>query len=828
MSLVGRQIGSIRIDRPLGEGGMGEVYLGFDEKLERRVAVKTLRASQRLDAEAKARLVREARLLSKLGHPAICQIHDLVEGEGADYLVLEFVEGRTLRQLMRERPSQERLLAICRQVADGLAAAHREKVIHRDLKAENIMVTAGDKVRILDFGVARAAEPELARHGAPEPGGGATAAAAYLHAAADLPEDSTVALPEFQTRFGTIVGTLQYMSPEQALGRSVTTASDLFSFGILLQELFTGRPAYPDSPLADLLQAVQRGETELAAGIDRDLARLIEELKSLEPRARPTAEEVAQRLAELLDKPARRTRRRRWIAAGVVALTSLLVGLVLVSYLAVEARRARRESERRQGQAEDLIGFMLEDLRPKLEKVGRLDLLDAVGDRALAHFEAVPESELSPLELARRVEALRQVAEVRLAQGALEPARQIAERARNLAGILVREHPSADHQRILALANTMLGGIWTDLDDPLAAHGAFAQALTAARRAVALAPGEPVFERLLAAALSDTGVGLKALGKMDEAIARFSESQELLRRLLAAHALAGDEAAESATVSELATTLAWLSSALEESGRLEEGTAARRENLVLLERLVREHDDPVARNDLATARDFLARLLLSQGRAEEAATEQRLALAAFVELAALDPQNSDWTRSAAVAHLNLGWILADLDELPEADAELERGSAGLEELRRLDPGHRLWNRMLAVNHYRLSIVALARGDRPRAHRELAESLAMLEGLAQERPDDATIAVRLAETLTGAAALAAAEGRNAEASALRGRAGALFAVHAGPGSTPGFQAAHVQLLLADGRIAEARPIVERLRAMGYRPRRMELACRSAGI
>ena len=110
MSLVGQQIGSIRIDRPLGEGGMGEVYLGFDEKLERRVAVKTLRTSQRLDADAKARLVREARLLSKLGHPAICQIYDLIEGEGADYLVLEYVQGRTLRQLMRERPSFERLL----------------------------------------------------------------------------------------------------------------------------------------------------------------------------------------------------------------------------------------------------------------------------------------------------------------------------------------------------------------------------------------------------------------------------------------------------------------------------------------------------------------------------------------------------------------------------------------------------------------------------------------------------------------------------------------------------------------------------------------------
>ncbi len=827
MSLVGQQIGSIRIDRPLGEGGMGEVYLGFDEKLERRVAVKTLRTSQRLDADAKARLVREARLLSKLGHPAICQIYDLIEGEGADYLVLEYVEGRTLRQLMRERPSFERLLEICRQIADGLAAAHREKIIHRDLKTENVMVAAGDRVRILDFGVARAAESELVRT-APAPPSPANAAAALVEAARDQPDDSTLELSGFHTRFGTIVGTPHYMSPEQARGRSVTTASDLFSFGILLQELFTGRSAYADLPLPELLQAVQRGETEVASGIDDDLARLIEELKSFEPRARPTAEAVALRLSELAEKPARRKRRRRWVAAAIAALASLLVGLVVVSVLAVEARRARRESERRQGQAEDLIGFMLEDLRPKLEKVGRLDLLDAVGDRALAHFEAVPESDLSPLELARRVEALRQVAEVRFAQGALEPARQIADRARTLAEILVREHPTAEHERALALANTMLGGIWNDLDAPDSAYGSFVRALEAARRAVAAAPGDPAYERLLAAALSDTGVGLKALGRTDEAIARFAESEEHLRGLLAAHLVAGDLRAELATVSELATTLAWRSSALEESGRLAEGTAARRENLVLLERLARENADPVARNDLATGRDFLARLLLSQGYPEEAAAEQRQALAAFTELARLDPDNSDWTRSAAVSHLNLGWILAELEELPEAQDELERGSAGLEELRRLDPGHRLWIRMLAVNHYRLSVVALARGDRSRAQKEIAESLAMLEPLARERPDDAAIAVRLGESLTGAAHLAADAGRAGEAQALRRRAEALLAGHAAPADNPTFQAAYAQLLLADGRAAEARPIVERLRAIGFRPRRLELACRQGGI
>ena len=822
MSLVGRQIGSIRIDRPLGAGGMGEVYLGFDEKLERRVAVKTLRATHRLDAEAKARLLREARLLSKLGHPAICQIHDLIEGEGADYLVLEYVEGRTLRQVMREPPSFESLLEICRQIADGLAAAHREQVVHRDLKAENIMVTAGGRVRILDFGVARAAEAELSRRSEPGPAEAEAADAAYVRAAGEAGDDATLALSGFQTRFGTIVGTLQYMSPEQARGRAVTTASDLFSFGVLLQELFTGRPVYDDLPLADLLTAVQHGETRLATGLDPDLARLIEAMKSLEPRARPTAEAVGLRLAELIEKPARRARRRRWIAAGIVGVALLFVGLVGVSYLAVEARQARRESERRQGQAEDLIGFMLEDLRPKLERVGRLDLLDAVGDRALAHFEAVPESELSPLELARRVDALRQVAEVRFAQGALEPALEVAERALALAQMLAAEHPGAEHERSRALAATTVASIWTDLDEPEKAYALFELALDAARRAAAFAPGDARCGRLLASSLSDTGVGLKALGRTDEAIGRFVEAEQHLRRL------AVEDPQDRATAEELATTLAWLSSTLEEAGRLAEATAARRENLAMLAHLARSGDDPVARHDLATARDFLARMLLSQGLPEEAAAEQRLALATFLDLAELDPQNSDWQRSAAVAHLNLGWILAELGELAEAEVELRRGSTGLEALRRLDTGHRTWNRMLAVNQYRLGAVALAAGDRRAARQYFADSLAGLEALEREAPEDPSIAMRLADTLTASAALAGTEGHPAQALRQRERAEALFRRHAGEGANPSYQASYAQLLLSTGRKAEARTIVERLRAIGYRPRRLEVACREAGI
>ncbi len=188
---------------------------------------------------------------------------------------------------------------------------------------------------------------------------------------------------------------------------------------------------------------------------------------------------------------------------------------------------------------------------------------------------AVPESELSPMELARRVEALRQVAEVRFAQGDLEAAREIAERSCDLAEALARIHPSAEHERSLALAHTMLGSIRNDLDIPEQASESFAAALVAARRAVTAAPDDPSYRRLLAATLSDTGVGLKALGRATEAIERFGESETILRELIDAHALAGDAKAERAAVSELATVLAWRSTALEESGQLAAGTAAR-------------------------------------------------------------------------------------------------------------------------------------------------------------------------------------------------------------------------------------------------------------
>src|SRR5262245_13732250 len=159
MSLVGRTVGHVRIEALLGRGAMGEVYRGFDTALERPVALKAIRAEQRVTAEARGRFLREARLLSKLDHPNICRVYDLLEGTDCDFLALELIEGETLRSAA-SRLSPEETLRIGEQIAGALAAAHARGVVHRDLKPENVMLTAGTAaggrvVKVLDFGLAR-------------------------------------------------------------------------------------------------------------------------------------------------------------------------------------------------------------------------------------------------------------------------------------------------------------------------------------------------------------------------------------------------------------------------------------------------------------------------------------------------------------------------------------------------------------------------------------------------------------------------------------------------------------------------------------------------
>ena len=153
--LVGRRVGHIHVEGFLASGGMGSVYVGFDEALERRVALKAIRSRERFDPEARSRFRREARVLSRLRHPHICQIHDYLEGEGVDVLVLELVEGRGLDAALDTGLAPALLEQVAEQIAGVLVAAHGAGVVHRDLKPSNVMLTPDGQVKVLDFGLSR-------------------------------------------------------------------------------------------------------------------------------------------------------------------------------------------------------------------------------------------------------------------------------------------------------------------------------------------------------------------------------------------------------------------------------------------------------------------------------------------------------------------------------------------------------------------------------------------------------------------------------------------------------------------------------------------------
>ena len=210
-SLIGSQLHSYKILSLLGAGGMGEVYRARDMKLEREVAIKVLPAEFTQDPERLARFQQEAKLLASLNHPNIAAIHGLEESDGIRFLVLELVEGKTLAERVAKRPLPvEEALEVCRQMAEGVEAAHEKGVIHRDLKPANVKVTPEGKVKILDFGLSKAFKGETP--------------------VTDISQSPT--LIDEMTRAGVILGTAAYMSPEQARGKPVDKRADIFAFGM--------------------------------------------------------------------------------------------------------------------------------------------------------------------------------------------------------------------------------------------------------------------------------------------------------------------------------------------------------------------------------------------------------------------------------------------------------------------------------------------------------------------------------------------------------------------------------------------------------------------
>jgi serine/threonine protein kinase/Tol biopolymer transport system component len=322
--MTGKTLGHYKVGEQLGRGGMGEVYMAEDLNLNRKVALKFLPEAFAADPERMARFEREAKLLASLNHPNIAAIYGLEQAEGKRFLVLELVEGETLAQRISKGPLPvDEALGICRQIAEGLEAAHEKGVIHRDLKPANVMITEGDKIKILDFGLAKALSDETQ----------------------SVDSSQSPTLTEAMTRPGIILGTAAYMSPEQAKGKAVDKRADIWAFGCILYECLTGKRVFEGETVTETLAAILRGEPDWPAlpantppGIRFVLSRCLE--KDLSRRFHDAADvriEIDAAKASLLAPPAGPAighitwRRALLFAAGTLVLGAAITALAFWS-----------------------------------------------------------------------------------------------------------------------------------------------------------------------------------------------------------------------------------------------------------------------------------------------------------------------------------------------------------------------------------------------------------------------------------------------------------------------------------------------------------------
>lgn len=392
------RIGVYSVEDRLGRGGMGEVFLAWDERLERRVAIKRIRRDSDLSLEQRERFRREARMAARLSHSSIVQIYDLVTEGDEDAIVMEYVEGRTLAErLAGERLTTAEALRLFLEIATGLAAAHEAGLIHRDLKAANVIVTGAGHAKILDFGLARPV---------------------------DLSDDTSL------TRQGIVVGTLLSMSPEQARGQDLDERSDLFALGVLLYQMLTGRSPFQGKDPVDVLHRVVYEPPpnlrslrpdlapELASLLDRLLAKdrqlrpgsareVIAILESLEPGAARSADSLSDlptsaepRWREPAPAPVVRSRRRAVLAGAAVVVLAAVGAAAWLERPAVPLRVAVARPEIRPTAGDEQLGLAASGVL-----AASLSGLAALQDIAPVDPREASRGGTSPVQMARTAAA---------------------------------------------------------------------------------------------------------------------------------------------------------------------------------------------------------------------------------------------------------------------------------------------------------------------------------------------------------------------------------------------------------------------------------------
>jgi serine/threonine protein kinase len=321
--MIGRTISHYQVLEKLGSGGMGEIFKAQDPRLARMVAIKVLSRRAAPDEERRRRFIKEAQAASSLNHPNIITIYDILSDEENEYMVMEYVPGRTLTdEISKGGVEISRALQYGVQIADALASAHAAGIVHRDLKPGNVMVTESGRIKILDFGLAK------------------------MTVATQLSEDTETIGRAPMTVEGSIIGTVSYMSPEQAEGKRVDARSDIFSFGVVLYELITGAKAFAGDSAVSTLTAILRDPvrpiSDYVTGIPPELEEIVGRSLRKDPSQRwQSMKEIHTMLVALRQKydsgvlyalpVSPRPRKRRWIVGAVAAFgISVAIGAALM------------------------------------------------------------------------------------------------------------------------------------------------------------------------------------------------------------------------------------------------------------------------------------------------------------------------------------------------------------------------------------------------------------------------------------------------------------------------------------------------------------------
>jgi serine/threonine protein kinase/tetratricopeptide (TPR) repeat protein len=744
------------IENQIGAGGMGTVLAARGSRFGRPVALKVVTADRE---DLRRRFEREAQVTARLQHPAIVPVYGSGRGRnGQPFYAMKQVSGQPLDQVIAKATTLASRIALLPNViavTDAIAYAHAQRVIHRDLKPANILVGAFGETVVIDWGLAK----DLTRT---DDDAGAESPYRTSDAGADA------------TAIGKVMGTPAYMPLEQAQGEPVDERADVYALGAILYHLLHGAPPY--------LRADERGvpwETMVA----RVLADVPPSLESLEPEVRPDLLAIVRRAmarepgdrypsAGELAADLRRFQTgqlvgahrystwqlvKRWLRRYRTAVTvgaAAVVVLAVISAISIqrirrergEAEAARVVAEEQRGlavasrnEAEDLMGFMLGDLKDKLAPVGKLDIIDAVAKKSMAYYQRQPDTGTEP-ERRKRAQAFVNVGDVLQAQGNLDGALAAFRSALTIREALARspndgkaamDPADQDRRADYAISHERVGDALFAKGDASGALAEYKAALELELALVAVDPRREEHQQRVARGHAKVGEVLGARGEGSGAL------QELQTYSAIAEALAVNNPANPDRQRDLEVSYNVVADVLVAQGDFTSALAKYRAALGIAETL--EALDPrnaVRRRDTFVSHVKIGEGLLTQSAHAPALVEFRAALAIAEALALADPTSADRKRDLSSIHIKVADVLLAQDQLAPALVELKTALDIRESLAAKDSTNADRQRDLSVIHERLGDVLLAQGRNALALAEYRAALAIDEKLAANDPSNA--------------------------------------------------------------------------------------------